>query len=41
MIPKSIIQGSQILPDGYEHWIVKFASSADSNDIGAIEYAIH
>lgn len=39
MIPKSIIQGCQILPDGYEHWIVKFASSADSIDIGAIEYA--
>lgn len=39
MIPKPLIQGGQILPAGYEHWIVKFASSSDSKDIGAIEYA--
>ena len=27
------------LKEGYSHWIVKFASSTDSKEIGAIEYA--
>jgi len=36
---KSIIYGSQKLQKGYLHWMVKFASSLDSKNIGAIEYA--
>ena len=35
---KSIIHGSQPLQSGYEHWLVKFASSHDSEDIAKIEY---
>ena len=35
---KSIIHGAQELQDGYEHWLVKFASSHDSTDIAKIEY---
>lgn len=33
-----IISGSQKLQDGYIHYMVKFASSSDSIDIGKIEY---
>jgi serine/threonine-protein kinase HipA len=36
-----IIYGNQILPSGYEHWIVKFPSSFDRKDIANIEYAYH
>ncbi len=36
---KRLIHGQQQLPDGYTHWMVKFAASADAKDIGAIEYA--
>jgi len=36
---KHIIHGHQDLPDGYSHWLVKFASSSDTKDIGAVEYA--
>jgi serine/threonine-protein kinase HipA len=36
---KRLIHGQQQLPDDYTHWMVKFASSADAKDIGAIEYA--
>ena len=35
---QKIIHGAQALKDGYEHYLVKFASSHDSKDIGAIEY---
>ena len=35
---KSIIHGAQALQNGYEHWLVKFASSHDSEDIARIEY---
>ncbi|MBU1216096.1 type II toxin-antitoxin system HipA family toxin [bacterium] len=35
---KKLLHGSQTLQDGYEHWMVKFASSNDSIDIGKIEY---
>lgn len=35
----TIISGADDLPDGYEHWIVKFAAKADAADVGAIEYA--
>lgn len=34
-----IIHGQQVLPTDYEHWMVKFASSMDVKDIGAVEYA--
>lgn len=33
-----IISGSQKLQDGFKHFMVKFASSSDSLDIGKIEY---
>lgn len=36
---QKIIHGAQALKEGYEHYLVKFASSLDSKDIGAIEYA--
>ena len=36
---KRIIHGVSDLPDGYEHWLIKFTSSHDANDNGAIEYA--
>ncbi len=35
---KEIIHGSQPLREGYRHWMVKFASSMDNREIGAIEY---
>jgi len=34
-----IIHGPAKLKPGYEHWMIKFASSQDPRDIGAIEYA--
>jgi serine/threonine-protein kinase HipA len=36
---KQIIHGRQELQEGFSHWMVKFASSMDSREIGAIEYA--
>jgi serine/threonine-protein kinase HipA len=36
---KQIIHGRQKLKEGFSHWMVKFASSAYSHEIGAIEYA--
>ena len=36
---KKIIHGPGKLPSGYSHWMIKFPSMLDSNDIGAIEYA--
>jgi len=36
---KEIIHGRQALKSGFSHWMVKFASSSDSHEIGAIEYA--
>lgn len=36
---KQIIHGRQKLKIGFSHWMVKFASSVDSKEIGAIEYA--
>lgn len=35
---KHIIQRQSDLPEGHEHWIVKFANSGDGMDAGAIEY---
>ena len=34
-----IIHGQQELRPGYEHWLIKFGSSQDPRDIGAVEYA--
>lgn len=34
-----IISGEDDLPNGFEHWIVKFFGQADGRDAGAIEYA--
>lgn len=36
---KEIVHGSQALKEGFSHWMIKFASSVDSQEIGAIEYA--
>jgi serine/threonine-protein kinase HipA len=36
---KHMIHGNDALSDGYSYWLVKFASSADTKDIGAVEYA--
>ena len=36
---KQIKQDKSALQQGFGHWIVKFASSTDSREIGAIEYA--
>lgn len=34
----NIIHGTNDLPEGYSPWIVKFSSTQDGNDAGAIEY---
>ena len=34
-----IISGEADLPDGYEHWIVKFCAREDTDDAGLVEYA--
>ena len=34
-----MVSGEDDLPDGFEHWIVKFPAKADSPDTGACEYA--
>jgi len=36
---KKIIHGSSQVKPGFEHWMIKFASSQDPREIGAIEYA--
>lgn len=36
---KRIVHGSQKLQSGFEHWMIKFPSSQDPRDAGAIEYA--
>ena len=33
------IHGQQDLPDGFEHWMIKFMSNQDRKDSGNIEYA--
>jgi serine/threonine-protein kinase HipA len=37
----SIISGIANLPEGYEHWIIKFAAHVDSKDIANIELAYY
>lgn len=36
---QKIRNAHSILPEGYEHWIIKFPTSVDANDIAAIELA--
>lgn len=36
-----LIHGVEELPEGYEHWIIKFPSSTDFSDIAQIEYAYY
>jgi serine/threonine-protein kinase HipA len=36
---KRIIHGQQQLQSGFAHWMIKFPSSQDARDMGAIEYA--
>lgn len=36
-----LIYGVEPLPEGYEHWLIKFPSSNDRNDSAQIEYAYH
>ena len=36
---KQIVHGSKELQKGFLHWMVKFASSSDGKEIGAVEYA--
>jgi serine/threonine-protein kinase HipA len=36
---KKIIHGQQELQSGFAHWMIKFPSSQDTRDVGAIEYA--
>lgn len=36
-----LIHGQDILPKGFEHWIIKFPSSEDPKDIANIEYAYY
>ena len=36
-----ITHGTDRLPKGYEHWIIKFPSSSDSMDVANIEYAYY
>jgi len=37
----SLISGVANLPNGYEHWIIKFAANVDSKDVANIELAYH
>lgn len=34
-----VVSGEDDLPEGFEHWIVKFPSRSDLADAGAVEYA--
>lgn len=36
---KKIIHGQRKLQPGFAHWMIKFPSSQDAKDVGAIEYA--
>ncbi len=36
---RQIIHGREKLKEGFSHWMVKFASSVDSREVGAVEYA--
>jgi len=36
-----LIHGKNILPENFEHWIIKFPNEEDPKDIANIEYAYH
>lgn len=36
-----LMHGEEPLPEGYEHWLIKFPSSNDRIDSASIEYAYH
>jgi len=36
---KQVIHGVDDLPEGFEHWIIKFTNSNDPEDNGSLEYA--
>lgn len=36
-----LIYGTDTMPESYEHWLIKFPSSNDRQDIAQIEYAYH
>ena len=38
---KNLIHGQDHLPEGYEHWIIKFPTSYDLQDIAQIEYTYY
>ncbi|MEN0046752.1 MAG: type II toxin-antitoxin system HipA family toxin [Bacteroidota bacterium] len=40
-VQNKLIYGRENLPEGYEHWIIKFSSSTDKKDIAQIEYAYY
>ena len=40
-ITNDLIHGTEILPEGYEHWIIKFPAAIDPIDIANIEYAYY
>jgi serine/threonine-protein kinase HipA len=40
-ITEQLIHGTPTLPDGYEHWIIKFPASQDFVDAAQVEYAYY
>lgn len=32
---------ANVLPEGYEHWLIKFSAGTDPDDVGRIEFAYH
>lgn len=40
-VTDELMHGYNTLPDGFEHWIIKFPSSHDPQDIANIEYAYY
>ena len=38
---KELMHGVEVLPKGFENWIIKFPSSSDTPEIAKIEYAYH
>jgi serine/threonine-protein kinase HipA len=40
-VTQQLMNVSNELPQGYEHWLIKFPSSSDSPDIANIEYAYY
>jgi serine/threonine-protein kinase HipA len=38
---RHLLANENNLPEGYEHWLIKFSSSSDAKDIANIEYAYY